>query len=275
MRRAPTRPRGENKAHTTNDRETSASDREARSRAASRVGNRSRGRAAMTACRIPNANKAASVSRRLGVVVIAAIALYLGMSGTGKGRNASTDRRHAPPILVTRDSTRSGNRCGPRAVATALVSFASAFNRTDIVALRRMVPETFQWFTVTEWFSTTDVKYFRAFARAPLLRYIRSRHAAQEHWRLRLIGVGPSPGHVGFYFVLQRTAADLPQGLGGNFRLAEGKGEMTCPGHRIYVWSMVMNNAPGEDVPPQVLLSCPHPQSWSVLNGPIIACTRT
>jgi hypothetical protein len=209
-----------------------------------------------------------------GVVAIAAIGLYLGASGAGKGSNTSTHRHAAPPILVTRDSTPKGSPCSPRAVATALVSFASAFNRADVVALRRIVPKTFQWFSVTEWFSATDSNLFRVSARAPLLRYIRSRHAVQEHWRLRLIDVGRSSGGVGFYFVLQRTAADLPQGLGGNFRLAEGKGEMTCPGHRIYVWSMAMNDAPGEDVPPQVLLSCPHPQSWSVVNGPIIACTR-
>jgi hypothetical protein len=75
---------------------------------------------------------------------------------------------------------------------------------------------------------------------------------------------GVRPGAAAIHFVIQRTATDLPPGLGGNLRIAEGKAEFYCRTQRIYVWSMGMEMASGLDVPPHVGWSCPKPADWSV-----------
>jgi hypothetical protein len=81
-------------------------------------------------------------------------------------------------------------------------------------------------------------------------------------------------GGAAIHFVIQRTATDVPQGLGGNLRIAEGKAELYCLTQRIYVWSMGMDMAPGLDVPPHVGWSCPKPADWSIQSRAAFGCTR-
>ena len=205
-----------------------------------------------------------------GALAISSLRVRPEVASAAAPEQTRDSSRRMPRVLVTRDSRSSPISCRPRAVARFLDSFFIEVNRYRRVRLRKLFHESFEWFSLVDAFER-----FRTSNRTDLLAYFAKRHTQRERWRLRLVDIGRDPAGVGVHFVMQRTALDLPTGLGGAFRIAEGKGGITCPGKStILVWSMGMDYAPGQRIPSTVAWSCPRPASWSKLNGPIIACVR-
>jgi hypothetical protein len=79
-------------------------------------------------------------------------------------------------------------------------------------------------------------------------------------------------------FALTRHASDLEPNLGGEARIAAGKGALNCRSPQtIYVWSMGMAMAKeGELFPSQQSWpSCPRPSGWRILEDVVVACSRS
>jgi hypothetical protein len=190
---------------------------------------------------------------------------------------AVSSGRPADALIVTRETPGYlPAACSVRGIGATLDRFFAAFNRGRKSLVSRFVAPaaSFKWYSSTE--GTQPRRHYVTRSRSEFLRYVVRRHG--HHERLRLVMVdassGAYPGAAAIHFVIQRTATDLPPGLGGTLRIAEGKAELYCRTQRIYVWSMGMDMASGLDVPPYVAWSCPTPDGWSTQSRAAFGCTR-
>jgi hypothetical protein len=125
------------------------------------------------------------------------------------------------------------SHCGSADVRSALVSFATALNQGDFLALDRLFAEKpdFQWYV-------TDGRIGAASKRRDtLIPYFRRRHRRGEQLALhRFQFVGNSPHWGNFQMTMRRQ---LPGVRGERFALAPGKGAAVCDdqGTRLIVMS--------------------------------------
>jgi hypothetical protein len=205
--------------------------------------------------------------------VLAALLTSL-VAGVAAGVSSSSV---ADPLIVTRETPGYlPTVCSIRGIGATLSRFFDAFNRGKKTLISRYVASasSFKWYSVSE--GTEPRRTFVAGSRSQFVRYALQRHRRHERLRLVLVDAASASraGAAAIHFVIQRTATDLAQGLGGSLRIAEGKAELTCRTQLIYVWSMGMEMAPGLEVPPHVGWTCPQPDGWSAQSRVAIGCTR-
>lgn len=133
----------------------------------------------------------------------------------------------------------------------------------------------FKWFSFTE----TGLRHSVFFRKRDLLAYLRRRHAHHETLRLIMLDVGRGEVRqtADFTFAMTRHADDLEPGLGGEARLAGGKGALNCRRPQtIFVWSAGMKMAGQGEIFPkgEPWPSCPRPDGWDPLGGVIVACSQ-
>ncbi|MEN3312176.1 MAG: hypothetical protein V7645_1505 [Actinomycetota bacterium] len=211
--------------------------------------------------------------RRVGASILAAL-LTSSLAGVVAAVSSGSI---ADPLIVTRETPGYlPPTCSIRGIGATANGFFDAFNRGSKPLVARYVAsaKSFWWYSSTE--GTLPRRHFVTYSRSGFLSYMVRRHRRNERLRLMLLDAasGVRPGAAAIHFVIQRTATDLPPGLGGNLRIAEGKAEFYCRTQRIYVWSMGMEMASGLDVPPHVGWSCPKPTDWSVQSRDAFGCTR-
>ena len=123
--------------------------------------------------------------------------------------------------------------CTGDLVHQLVAQFIDAFNRGDLTQLDRLVADSnFAWYA-------TDApgERFNAAARdrGTLMSYFAARHRSHEHLDLISLNVTYAvPGDAGFWFVLTRSADDLPP------TRYNGKGGIQCSimPASIAVWAM-------------------------------------
>jgi hypothetical protein len=190
------------------------------------------------------------------VVLVVLLWLVAGGCLTGRDRpsGAAPTTLASPPPAPTRSPAAQQSRglevagatvwvgsaiqpaCERTAVETAL-RFATSF-AVDPSRTASLIGPDFGWYSLT----SNVGQHFVARDRNTLERYLRQRQRAHE--RLRLLGLRMTPrtqDTVNIVFLLVRTADDLPAGLGGPKRVAEGKGGINCRDGTVLVWSMAMN----------------------------------
>ena len=84
-------------------------------------------------------------------------------------------------------------------------------------------------------------------------------------------GVLDEENNVGIVYVLTRDAEDLDPKLGGQGRIAFGKGAINCKSHQIFAWSMEMR-ADEQGTPREAgAWLCTDPPGWRPGKA-VVAC---
>jgi hypothetical protein len=132
--------------------------------------------------------------------------------------------------------------CGPQEIVEFINRFIAAYNSGDTDGLDQFFDAHFNWYTdgVAQGQSVDPATFFRTSRRDELAEYITLRHAQGDRLRLLEISVAGPGWHDGMdvTFTLAREADDLPTTANRLIRVARGKGMVTCPVKRIYVWNM-------------------------------------
>ena len=210
----------------------------------------------------------------------ALVALAVSASAAAAGFSFASTPNGAD-VLVTRDSLSLPTGCSPREVAGTVQRFFAAFNRGDRKSLDGVFvqrdptghnpgrPDT-PVRTAFQWYSTGErlIDYRRL-----LLAYFAERHRQHERMQLLSIAVGSRGYEAHITYVIRRDADDLPVGLGGNERIAFGKGAIDCRAQRIFLWTMGMDTARGQEYP-NLRWECPVPEPWTP-GRPAVACAGT
>ncbi len=109
-----------------------------------------------------------------------------------------------------------------------------------------------------------------------LLRYFAERHRQRE--RLELIEVSSTQAgllgeknNVGIVYVLTRDAEVLEPGLGGQARIAFGKGAINCENRQIFAWSMEMRVGETRSEREAAAGLCTDPPGWKPGTA-VVAC---
>lgn len=147
-----------------------------------------------------------------------------------------------PDIVFVGDVGSFPTGCGPQEIVEFINRFIGAYNSGDVDGLDQFFDAHFNWYTdgVAEGQSVDPATYFETSSRDELAEYISLRHAQDERLRLLEISVAGPGWHDGMdiTFTLAREADDLPTTPERPIRVARGKGAVTCPEKRIFVWSM-------------------------------------
>ena len=202
-----------------------------------------------------------------------------------------------PGILVTRPTLAAlPVGCSPGEVGRVLDRFFNAVASSDLATIDSLwvtedsspgrpsasSPNEFQWYSMTEGAVGSPWRHRAIFDRPELLPYFAERSRRNEQIKLLSVAVGPESsrnGSIGFTVTFRREADDLPQRLGGRWRIGGGKGEVICARGQLRVLSVGMNDAqPDADLPRGWDLAravpCPVQRGWSVRAGPPVACAE-
>ena len=196
-------------------------------------------------------------------------------------------------MIVTSDDDSLPDGCHPRQVAGLVISFVNAFNSGDQATLSRAFflsegpsPPDFaergydpwSWYTVSMVEEGGKIETsFVTYNQGELLRYFAKRHRKGERLRLLKIsltqtGLLGKDDNVGFVYVLNRTARDLPPGLGGPSSIASGQGAINCTNRRIFTWRMDMKTEERRTSREAATWLCTDPPGWRPGKA-VVACT--
>jgi hypothetical protein len=147
-----------------------------------------------------------------------------------------------PDIIFVGDIGSFPQGCGPQEIIEFVNRFIAAYNSGDVDGLDQFFDAYFNWYTdgVAQGQRFDPATFFRTSRRDELAEYITLRHAQGDRLRLLEISVAGPGWHDGMdvTFTLAREADDLPTTANRLIRVARGKGMVTCPEKRIYVWNM-------------------------------------
>ncbi len=196
-------------------------------------------------------------------------------------------------MIVTSDDASLPDGCHPRQVAELVILFVNAFNSGDQANLSRIFflsegpsPPDFaeRGYDPWSWYTVGTVKEggkiatsFVTYNQNELLRYFAKRHRKGERLRLLKIsltqtGLLGKADNVGFVYVLNRTARDLPPGLGGPASIASGQGAINCTNRRIFTWRMDMKTEERRTSREAATWLCTDPPGWRPGKA-VVACT--
>jgi len=196
-------------------------------------------------------------------------------------------------VIVTSDDDPLPDGCHPRQVAELVITFVNAFNSGDQATLGRTFflsegpsPPDFaeRGYDPWSWYTVGTVEEggkietsFVTYNQGELLRYFARRHREGEQLRLLKIsltqtGLLGKDDNVGFVYVLNRTASDLPRGLGGPASIAIGQGAINCPNRRIFTWRMDMKTEEHRTSREAATWLCTDPPGWRPGEA-VVACT--
>jgi hypothetical protein len=218
--------------------------------------------------------------------------------GCGGNDEPEAARLPAPAaeVDVTRDDETLPAPCGPKPTAVRVMQFLRAIELGDRDALDTLLVESarFQWFSSSE-SGADDSHQFTAHGassavdgpagnrpdeRPRALTYLSGRAQHGERIRLIELEVSRVPAGswfpaidelvVGIEYEVTRRARDL-DALGGENRVATGKGGLTCRDLAIVAWSMGLRT--DEPVPTNAARLCPAPKRRSRSRERAVACT--
>jgi hypothetical protein len=204
----------------------------------------------------------------------------------GGPRGATTE------VIVTSDDASLPDGCHPRQIAELVIGFIDAFNSGDQDRLAQLFfisegpsPPDFshRGYYPWSWYSVSEVaaggrieEGFVTYDQRELLSYFAERHRQGE--RLELIKVSSTRAgflgeedNVGILYVLTRDAEDLEPGVGGQARIASGKGAINCGSQRIFVWSMEMRVGDTRSTREAASWLCTDPPGWRPGTA-VVAC---
>jgi hypothetical protein len=214
-------------------------------------------------------------------------------SGGGDSQREPVIIQDPARVIVTSDDNPLPDGCHPRQVAELVISFVNAFNSGDQSSLGRIFflsegpsPPDFaeRGYDPWSWYTVGTVEEggkietsFVTYNQGELLRYFARRHRKGEQLRLLKIsltqtGLLGKDDNVGFVYVLNRTANDLPPGLGGPASIAIGQGAINCPNRRIFTWRMDMKTEERRTSREAATWLCTDPPGWRPGKA-VVACT--
>lgn len=227
----------------------------------------------------------------IGLLLVTVVILTIHDKGPTSRADSKSEQESVEEIIVTRDNSAFPPSCRPHEVARFLIGFFDAVNRGDQNQLPTFFRSDFDFFAVAEgdprnggrgfFFYDPQNSSLRFFEGPPqavqvrsrddLLPYFVERHKQGERLRLVTVDLAYEAQRdlAQIAFVVVRYADDLPTGLGGPDRIAEGKGAISCKNQTIVAWNMSMNEKPLGPL----RLSCPEPPNGTPLNT-VVACSR-